>query len=45
MLAFRELKEENERLHEMALADGGDADPDADLEQINDMFDNMDTAL
>ena len=45
MLAFRELKEENERLHEMALADGGDADPDANLEQINDMFDNMDTAL
>ena len=43
MLAFRELKEENERLHETV--DEGDVDPDANLEQINDMFDNMDTAL
>ena len=43
MLAFRELKEENERLHETV--DEGDVDPEANLEQINDMFDNMDTAL
>ena len=43
MLAFRELKEENKRLHETV--DEGDMDPDVKLEQINDMFDNMDTAL
>lgn len=43
MLAFRELKEENERLHETVYE--GDVDPEANLEQINDMFDNLDTAL
>ena len=43
MLAFRELKEENERLHETV--GESESDPDVNLEQINDMFDNMDTAL
>ena len=43
MLAFRELKEENERLH--GQVDYSDLDPDVDLEQINNMFDNIDTVL
>lgn len=49
MLAFKELKEENERLHKDEVEGQGDPDQELDpnqgLEQINDMFDNLDTAL
>ena len=45
MLAFKELKEENERLHEEGGDEVSDLDINERLEQMNNMFDNIDTAL